>query len=235
MRKLFVVVFGLLLVAAPAFAQDKPFEVNVGGGWTFPTGDLKNSFNTGGHFAIGGTFYVKPTFGVEVEYQYHRMNGPEKTITVYPSPVAGVGSSALLQSNQQINDVTFNGVWRPKSSGMVGGYVIGGFGYYHRGVDITTPATGYTTICDPYWLICYPALVSVDQIIGTRTSNDFGINFGGGVTFGHNVKFYVESRYHYVWGPDYTAQAGGLIATATGRTSFTSNAAYFPLTFGVRF
>jgi hypothetical protein len=235
MRKLFVAVFGLLLVAAPAAAQDKPFDVNVGGGWTFPTADFKDDFNTGGHFGIGGTFYVKPTFGVNVEYMYHRMNGPERTITVYPTPNAAGGTAQLFQSNHQINSVTFNGVWRPHSSGMVGGYVIGGIGYYHRAIDITTPAVGYTTICDPYWLVCYPALVSTDKIVGTRSSNDFGINFGGGVTFGHNAKFYVESRYHYVWGPDFTADKANLPADYNGRTSFTANAAYFPLTFGIRF
>ena len=77
--------------------------------------------------------------------------------------------------------------------------------------------------------------MSTDKIVGTRSSNDFGINIGGGVTFGHNAKFYVESRYHYVWGPDFTADKANLPADFNGRTSFTANAAYFPLTFGIRF
>lgn len=44
-----------------------------------------------------------------------------------------------------------------------------------------------------------------------RSANDFGVNFGGGITLGTEARFYIEARYHYVWGP------------------------YFPLTFGFRF
>ena len=118
-------------------------------------------------------------------------------------------------------------------------YALGGGGIYHRLVQITTPSVGYTTFCDPYWYVCYPTLVSVDTIIGDRSSNDFGINFGGGLTFGREAKFYIESRIHYVWGRKIEpATAGNLPATtATGSTcssGCTTNATYYPLTFGVR-
>ncbi|HJZ71199.1 MAG TPA: hypothetical protein VKE51_05630, partial [Vicinamibacterales bacterium] len=103
---------------------------------------------------------------------------------------------------------------------------------YHRKVQLTSPAVGYTTICDPYWYVCYPAAVSVDNILGDRSSTDFGINVGGGITFGHEVKFYVEARYHYVWGPAINVAGGG--AVPSGLPSNT-NASYFPLVFGVRF
>ena len=58
----------------------------------------------------------------------------------------------------------------------------------------------------------YPTAVSVDNILGDRSSNDFGIDFGGGVTFGHEAKFYVEMRYHYVWGPTITPPNSNLPA-----------------------
>ena len=86
---------------------------------------------------------------------------------------------------------------------------------------------GFITVCDPYWLICYPTAVSTDAIIGDRSSTDFGVNVGGGVTFG---AFYVEARYHYVWGPEVTA-AGG----AAGAQTYSTNASYFPITVGFRF
>ena len=118
---------------------------------------------------------------------------------------------------------------------MVGGYGLAGLGIYHRMIQLTSPAVGYTTYCDPYWYVCYPVAVSVDNILGDRSSNDFGINIGGGVTFGRGAKFYVETRYHYVWGPTITAAATLPAATAPNCSGgCSSNASYFPLTFGVR-
>ena len=100
---------------------------------------------------------------------------------------------------------TFNLVVRSTGGGGVGGYFLAGPGIYHRIIQLTTPSVGFATVCDPYWLICYPAAVSTDAIVGDRSSTDFGFNFGGGLTFGHAAKFYVEARYHYVWGPKITA------------------------------
>src|SRR5215510_10344601 len=98
-------------------------------------------------------------------------------------------------------------------------------------VQITSPAVGFTTFCDPYWYVCYPVAVSVVNILGDRSSNDFGINFGGGLTFGHEAKFYVEARYHYVWGPE-VAGATNLPANVSASGTTSTNATYFPITFG---
>ena len=134
---------------------------------------------------------------------------------------------------------SFNLVYRGGGQDRpVGGYVLGGVGIYHRIVQLTSPSVGYTTVCDPFWYVCYPAAVAVDTIIGDRSSNDFGIDFGGGITFGHEAKFYVESRYHYVWGPTIKPTASTLPAPATTASELLGRmqreCSYFPVTFGVR-
>jgi opacity protein-like surface antigen len=231
MRRLMFVCFVTLGMAMPAFAQDKPVEINIGGGWIFPLSDFKNDFNAGGEFQIGATFWAKPTFGIEVDYNYAKMNGPSKTIVVTPTPNGGVASNQLVESNHQMHAVVFDGVVRShNTSSAVNGYFLAGLGYYHRIIQLTSPAVGYTTVCDPYWLVCYPAAVSVDNILGSRSSNDFGINFGGGVEFGHTTKFFVEMRYAYVWGPTVTPPAGASTTTTTS-----TSIQYFPLMFGLRF
>jgi hypothetical protein len=70
--------------------------------------------------------------------------------------------------------------------------------------------------------------VSIDRIIGERNSWDPGVDFGGGVRFGigESAQFYVEGRWHYMWGPEVTDAAG---------TKRNANAQYFPITFGFRF
>jgi opacity protein-like surface antigen len=240
MRKLLALGFLLSVVAAPASAQDyKPVDVFFGFGWAFPTMDFKNSFDAGWNGTIGATYNINEKLGVQADYTYTHMNGPERTISLSPTPIAPASSTGLLQSNHQMHIGTFDVIYKiQRPDAIVHGYVLGGLGIYHRIVQVTTPSVGYTTFCDPYWYVCYPALVSVDQIVGDRSSNDFGINLGGGVTFGHAAKFYVESRYHYVWGPTVNPVASQLpAATAAGNScsgGCTSNAAYFPLTFGVR-
>ena len=230
MRRLMFVCLVTISMATPAFAQDKPVDIFLGGGALFPSSNFKNDFNTGGTFQIGATFWTKPTVGFQAEYDYGRMNGPDKTITVTPAPGAGAGSQQLIQSNHQTHNLVFDVVGRSHNTDSATNfYVLAGGGYYHRIIQLTSPAVGYTTICDPYWLVCYPAAVSVDNILGSRSSNDFGINFGGGVTFGHEAKFYAEIRYSYVWGPTITPPAGTTLANTS------SNATYWPLTFGVRF
>jgi hypothetical protein len=222
-------VFGVLIATAPAMAQDKPVDVNIGFGWTIPQGDFADSFDSGWNGTFGATFNISEALGVQGEYMYGRMNGPERVINVSPTP-GGIGSNQLLESNHQVHAFTGNVVYRNMPSDRaVGAYALGGLGLYHRKVQITSPAVGYTTFCDPYWYVCYPVAVSVDNILGDRSSNDFGINFGGGITFGHEAKFYVEARYHYVWGPTITPPAGTTV------TNTNTNATYFPITFGVRF
>ncbi len=226
MRKLLLAFAVAFVAAAPAFAQDKPFELNFGGGASVPVSGFKDSFNTGWNFNVGGTFNFSPTLGFQVEYMYNRMNGPDKTITVFPTPSASGGTGQLIQSNHQMHVGTFDLIAHSRGGETVNGYFLGGVGVYHRMIQLTSPAVGYTTVCDPYWLVCYPTAVSMDRILGDRSSNDFGINFGGGITFGHDAKFYVEARYHYVWGPEFTGASG---------TKQSSNAQYIPFTFGVRF
>ena len=162
---------------------------------------------------------------------YQRMHGPEKTILVSPSP-GGITSSQLIESNQQAHAFLGNLVFgNLHQGGVVSAYGITGLGLYHRIVQLTSPAVGFSTFCDPYWYVCYPVAVSVDNILGDRSSNDFGINFGGGIAFGREAKFYIEARYHYVWGPTITAPGGGALPAGVASST---NAPYFPLTFGVR-
>jgi outer membrane protein with beta-barrel domain len=243
MRKVLMVLLGLLVVAAPAAAQDvKPVDVNFGFGWAFPVSGLKDSFNSGWNGTIGATFNLNERVGFQGEYIYARMGGPDRNITLSPTPVLGaVTSSGIIESNHQMHIGSFNVVYRPMPrDSAVGGYVLGGAGIYHRIVQLTTPSVGYTSVCDPYWYVCYPALVSVDQIIGDRSSNDFGIDIGGGITFGKEAKFYIESRYHYVWGKSVTPSTPSNLPASTDTTAnncasgCSTNASYFPLTFGFR-
>lgn len=224
MRRTFILL--ALLVAAAhtrALAQDKPVQFNIGGGVTFPVGDVADTFDTGWNFAAGLTFNTNEVVGFQAEYQFHRFGGPER---LFDDVINPGGQRILIESNQQMHVGTFNVVLRAGGTSGVRAYLLAGPGVYNRKVQLTTPTTGVITVCDPYWLICYPTAVSTDAIIGDRSATDFGINVGGGVNFG---AFYAEARYHYVWGSDITPAGGA------GGQSYSTNASYFPITFGFRF
>jgi opacity protein-like surface antigen len=242
MRKFLWTAALVLGIALPASAQDRPVGINFGGGWAFPASGFNGSFDTGWSGSIGATFNISPTIGIHGEYMYERLGGPDRTISVFPEPNAITGSSGVIESNHQTHTGTFNLIYSPlggeASSRQFGYYMIGGGGIYHRLIQLTTPSVGYASVCDPYWYACYPTLVEVNTIIGDRSSNDFGINLGAGVTFGSDAKFYIESRWHYVWGPKVTTTASVAPAAGGGTIDCTqgcsTNAQYFPLTFGVR-
>jgi len=221
-----VLLAATMVLAGPAagYAQDKAAEVNFGGGFSFPSGKIGDSFDTGWNGAIGVTFNATPVVGIQAEYMYQRFGGPDRQFTAVPTP-QDTDTLLTIESNHQVHAGTFNLVFRTPSTGSVGAYVLAGPGVYHRIVQLTSPSVGFASVCDPYWLVCYPVPVSTDQILGDRSSTDFGVNFGGGLTFGRAAKFYVEARYHYVWGPK--LEAAG--------TSYSTNAQYFPVTFGFRF
>jgi opacity protein-like surface antigen len=229
MKKLLFGAFLAVAVSAPAWAQDeKPVQVNLGGSVTMPLSEVKDRFGTGGGFNIGVLFVppAAPHFGVQVEYGYNHLAGEDKTITISQIPGGPLSGTALIESHHNMQYIDFNALAR--GGGPVSPYAIGGFGMYYRQVSLTTPDVGYTTWCDPYWYVCYPTAVAIDKVIGERSSWDPGIDLGGGISFkiGESSRFYVETRWHYMWGPTFKDTAG---------VEHKANGQYLPITFGFRF
>ena len=233
MKKLLIGAFLMTVCAAtPARAQgDHPVHLNIGGGFTMPVSDVSERFGTGGGFNIGMLIEppATPVFGMQVEYGYNKLGGQEKGIPLVVAPVDTTpNGEALIQSHHSMHYINFNGLLKAPGDSLIKPYALGGAGMYYRSVSLTTPDVGFATVCDPYWYVCYPTPVEVDRIIGDRSSWDPGINVGGGVTvaLGRSALFYVETRWHYMWGPEFTDQ-NGVAQNANGQ--------YFPVTFGFRF
>jgi len=227
-----VVAICLGLSAAAAQAQDvRPVNVSLGGGWTIPYSDIKDHLGNGYNFNFGVQVNVKPTIGIEGLYSFNGLG--EKRISI---PVAGNpdGSGAVptdffgtMNMQYGTGSVIFQ---RP--DGGVRPYGLVGMGVYYRPIKITTPGVGYVPgYCDPWWYVCYPGgFVPVENIVGERSSTDFGFDFGGGVDvpLGETVKLYLEARYHYMWGPEVKTSVSG---TDTKK----ANPQFLPITVGLRF
>jgi len=87
--------------------------------------------------------------------------------------------------------------------GRLGIYGIGGGGWYHRSGEATAPGLVPGTVCPPFWDwwgTCISGLWPANVVIASTSSNAFGGNIGGGVTYRlgeSGVKFYTEVRYHH--------------------------------------
>jgi hypothetical protein len=217
-----------LLAFTPAvgLAQEKGVHVNIGGGPTFNLGDMGEHFKTGWGPAVGITLDApghKVAFQFEYAYRWFDIKDD-----------APVFAGTTLSANHTTHQLDFNlilNVTHPESP--VRAYVVAGPGAYYRQVEITK-YEGSGVICDPFWYVCgtYP----VTSVLGSRGGWDPGFNVGGGVGFriGDASEFFIESRYHYVAGPNISSNTT-LPAGTTTSSGGSANGSYWPLTFGFRF
>jgi hypothetical protein len=230
MNKAFVGAFLITLLAViPARAQgDGPVHFTIGGGMAVPLADIADRFRTGGAFNLGLIVDTTSLLGLQIEYGFNSLIGPERRIPLMITPLAAATGTALIESENKVNFVVVNAMVRTQDGVRFAPYGLGGGGMYHRTVSLTTPDVGYTTYCDPYWFICYPTPIEVDRVIGDRSSWDPGVNLGAGVAIrlGEAAAFYIESRWHYTWGPKVTGP-DGIEQRVIGQ--------FFPVTFGFKF
>jgi hypothetical protein len=221
-RRLSIVALALVaLVSSRAAAQSRPIHVNIGGGPTFAFSDIGNRFSTGWGPAIGVAIDSGRNTAFQIEYAWRWLDLKNEADS------QGARFSASHRTHQ-IDVNMIGNLTRPGSRLRV--YVIGGPGAYYRSVNITQ-YVGSGVVCDPFWYLCgtFPA----NEILGSRGSWDVGFNAGGGggVDLGL-AEFFIETRFHFIWGPEIEVprgQPGGapIILKADGL--------YWPFTFGIRF
>jgi opacity protein-like surface antigen len=214
----------LACIPAVAGAQDRMMHFYFGGGPTFISGNMADHFGTGVGPAVGATFDLSSRISFGAEYAFRRFHADNWV------DILGGSFTAYHDTHQIAFNMIFN-VTPADSRARV--YIVAGPGAYYRKVTVTK-YEGTGIVCDPYWYICgtYP----IESILGSRGGWDFGFNVGAGVGFklgsSDDAEFTIESRYHFVQGPEITptpAQA------ALGFTGGKANGYYIPLTFGFRF
>jgi opacity protein-like surface antigen len=231
-NRVLVVLVTSVLAAVPAraLAQVRPVNVSLGGGFTVPNSEVRDHLGDGYNFNFGVQVNVTPVIGIEGLYSFNGLG--QKRISI---PVSGTpGGSAVPTDffgdmNMQFGTGSVV-VQVPK--GLVRPYALVGMGVYYRPIKVTTPGVGFVPgYCDPWWYVCYPGgFVPVENIIGSRSSTDFGMDFGGGVHFG---SVYAEIRYHYIWGPTIEPQVNPLDSTTTAARK--ADGQFLATTFGIRF
>jgi opacity protein-like surface antigen len=234
-KKIVVFITGLLLAALPfsAQAQEKRTLFSIGGGFTAPNSDVRDHLGDGYNFTIGLQVNVNPVFGIEGLYSFNGLGEKSRTINIADVP-GGPTSPTELTGSMNMQYGTVSAIIQ-KPDGNVRPYGLVGMGVYYRPIEVSTPGVGWVPgYCDPFWYVCYPGgWVEVENVLGERSSTDFGMVFGGGVNFG---AFFSELRYHYIWGPEVEElQATPPIQPPITLETRKANGQFLAVTFGFRF
>jgi hypothetical protein len=235
-KRLIVFAAALLVTAVPlaAQAQDKRGMFIIGGGYTVPNSEVSDHLGDGYNFMIGGQGNVTPNFGIEGLYSFNGLGDKQISIPVFDTPGDTVGTPTDFFASMNMQYGTVAAVLQG-SNGKIRPYGLTGLGVYYRPVKVSSPAVGYAPgYCNPWYYVCYPGgFVEVENIIGERSSTDFGMVFGGGINFG---AFFGELRYHYIWGPT-VEERPTVEPIADGDTisDRKANGQFLAVSFGVRF
>jgi opacity protein-like surface antigen len=238
-RTMFVFVFAAsLAVVAPPAAQAQDFKrvhVSLGGGWTAPNSEVADRLGQGYNFNFGVDVSVNPVVAIEGLYSFNGFGEKHISLDVADTP-GGPTTKRDFFGNMNMQYGTASVIFQ-RPEGGVRPYGLVGMGVYYRPMEVTTPGVGFVPgYCDPWWYVCYPGgWVPVDNIVGDRSSTDFGMSFGGGVRFG---AIFAELRYHYVWGPEIKALNTDLPVVNPPLTDLVgkkANGQFVQTTFGVRF
>jgi hypothetical protein len=239
MRRLMPLLFvAAVAFAVPARAQEEepphllPFEVHVGGGFTFALSNIRQYLGDGYHVNTGLTLPLTPVLGLQAEYSFNGIG--KKTVTIpTPGPIPSGQVLRPVTADMNMQYLNLNLVIKPPTKRRTKPYAIAGIGAYYRPVKITTPTAGYVpSYCYPYYYTCWPGgTVVMDQVLASAEATNFGIDVGGGVYVLMDKSagggFYVESRFHYIWGPEVKDSSGVSYGKANGQ--------FLPITIGLRF
>jgi opacity protein-like surface antigen len=228
-----LVVCVLALIPAGVLAQDKRVHFSLGGGFTAPNSEVRDHLGNGYNFNLGIEVSVTPVISIEGLYSFNGLGDKQLSIPVgpRPTPLDTVPTDFFADMNMQYGTAS---LMVQKPDGNIRPYGLVGMGVYHRPIRVSTPGVGWVPgYCDPWWYVCYPGgWVETTNIIGERSSTDFGMGFGGGVNFG---VVYAELRYHYIWGPEVEPITPSQPIAGVTTDTRKANGQFLATTFGVRF
>ena len=188
-RSALIALLSLAVAVTSAVAQESHrFNFSAGGGVSFPTADASGNFNTGWNMDFRGGLSVNRHLLADVDFAYNYWGLTDAALARFGQP----GGYSDVWS------LTFAPELRMAPRSKIDPYVIVGAGLYHRGLALTQPSNVQTIFCDPFFGYCYPAVVGVDQVVASFSTNKGGFNAGGGfeVRLGPGMKVFAEARYN---------------------------------------
>ncbi len=172
------------------------FHYFLAGGTGIPISNSSDFFDIGWGASLGVGFRFTDRLAAQVDYMYSSYDIKSDIIPDHAAGIVG---------NQRLQWSTLNVSYEFVPSGnIVNIRAHAGPGIYWRRVSIEE-VTGVesVTFCAPGTFVCYPSPTTTTEVIGARSSTDFGLNFGFNlsVSLGYPTRIYLEPRFHFIFGP----------------------------------
>ena len=170
--------------------EEHPVTISAGAGLTTIVGRDAGKLDHGGSFQIGAGHFFNRYFGVTGNFMFNALGLTGSELNLLNEP----------DGHARIYSLTADPTLRLPLHGHWSLYVMAGGGYLRRTVEFTQPTVAQTLIFDPWWGYFGPALIGVNQILGSVTSNSGAFDVGGGLNIPlprTQLRLFIESRYFH--------------------------------------
>ena len=178
--------YGAPSYALPNSAALGPWSWNAefGGGPVSVLGNSRDQLTNGSSFTFGAGYNATPRTGFVLEFMSAGLGVTDQVLQ----------QNGALGGDASIYSITLNPIWRFRIGGPVGGYLIGGGGYYEREIRLDEPVQVFVPTF-------HGGFTETDIERFRQYDDTGGVNIGAGLTWnvGWGTKFFVEARYHYIF------------------------------------
>jgi hypothetical protein len=168
----------------------KNWSFNAGGGASLTSGTTGKYVRGGGPLVGAGVARnANKYFGLRLDFQFNTL--PLRYSALQEAQAPGANSHVYTLNLGPVVNIPVNRDW--------GGYIVGGASFYHRSgkLDSSTAVPG--SACNGFflwWGHCYAASLPINGDFLHSSLNQFGVNFGGGITrkITSNLEIFGEFR-----------------------------------------
>jgi hypothetical protein len=171
----------------------KNWTFNVGGGGSMTNGTTTKFARSGAVVAAGVARNYSKYFGLRVDFQWDNLPLRNSALALAQAPGA----------TSQVYSFTFDPIINVPATKVWGGYIVFGPGYFHRSGKLDSSSVVPGTACNSFWSwwgTCYNGSVPLNREFLATSQNEFGFNFGGGLTRKITPKFELYGEFRYLHG-----------------------------------
>lgn len=175
----------------PKVKNFKNWSFNVGGGANLTNGTTTKFVRGGGGVVGAGVARnYGEYFGLRLDFQFDNL----------PLRASALQSAQASSATSYVYSFMLDPIINLPATKTWGGYMLFGPSYYHRSGKLDSSSALPGSACNPFfawWGTCYAGSLPLNGKFLNSSQNEFGENFGGGITrkIRPNMELYAEFRY----------------------------------------